>query len=50
MEIVSTLLGSKRKKVENFALQQLDCVVHAVHQCVVLLKDEVVILNMFDNV
>ena len=28
----------KRKKVDNFGLQQLDCFAHTVHQCAVLLK------------
>jgi len=33
----------KRKEVESFELQQLDCVECKMHQCTVMLKDKIVI-------
>jgi len=33
----------RRKEVESFALQQLDCVECKMHWCTVLLKDKIVI-------
>jgi len=36
-----------RKKIESFALQQLDCVECKIHHCIVLLKDK--ILKIFIN-
>jgi len=40
-----TVIGSwlRRKEIESFALQQLDCVECKMHQCTVLLKDKMVI-------
>ena len=40
----------RRKEVESFAMQQLDCVERKMHRCTVLLKDKIVINDEFNNI
>jgi len=53
MGINSGMLGPAQlrwKEVKYFTLSTLNCVVHAMHHSAFLLKDKIVICNMFDNI
>jgi len=42
-------LGSCGHRSENVKLRGLDCVAYKMCQCAVLLKDKIIIRNMFDS-